>query len=155
MATMMKSLNITARCGGAYRDAVFSPYGIGDAQIPHFLRICSHPGITQEQLSRDLCIHKSNVTRQVALLRERGFVERRVEQGDRRVRRLYPTARAQKLLPIVREGLYAWSAYLTLDFSEQEKELLMPLLRKLSARAVAYFESGELKQTLETQEDGK
>ncbi len=144
MAGIMKNLNVTARCSTAYRDDRLAPYGLGDAQFAYFLRICREPGITQERLSRELCIHKSNVARQVAVLEEKGLVERRGEESDRRVRRLYPTERALLLFPSVRAELRAWSQYLIGGLTEEENAQLSLLMEKLARRAIAYFESGEL-----------
>ncbi len=144
MAGFMKNLNLTARCSLAYRDERLADFGLGDAQFAYLLRVCSEPGITQEQLSKRLCIHKSNVARQVAALEERGLISRREEEGDRRLRRLYPTERAEEILPEVRAVLRAWREYLTADLTDSELALLSVLMDKVSKRAVSYFESGKL-----------
>ena len=142
-------LNLTARCSLAYRDEQLARFGLGDAQFAYFLRICSEPGITQEQLSRALCIHKSNVARQVAVLEERGLVIRREEEGDRRLRRLYPTESAIRLLPDVRATLRAWREHLAADLTDEERALFSALMEKVARRAVSYFESGSLEEERE------
>lgn len=146
MPHLMGSFNITSRCASAYRDEMLAKFGLTDAQYPYILRICRTPGITQDELSRQLCIHKSNVTRQVAILEQNGFVSRCEDPSDRRIRRLYPTEKATQILPDVREGLRAWNRYVTADLTEQEVGLLESLIERMCRRAKLYFETGKLEE---------
>jgi DNA-binding MarR family transcriptional regulator len=144
MASFMGNLNTTSRIAGIYRASRLEQAGLTGAQYAYILRICREPGITQEALSRALCIHKSNVARQVEKLEQNGFLTRCQDEADRRVWRVYPTARAEEIRPLVRETVRTWNAYLTADFTEEELDTLLSLMERVRTRAVAYFESGSL-----------
>ena len=144
MPHIMGNFNITSRCASAYRDEMLSRFGLTDAQYPYVLRVTRSPGITQEELSRQLCIHKSNVTRQVASLEQGGFLYRKEDPSDRRIRHLYPTERAIAILPEIREVLRNWNRFVMTDLTEGECELLENLLERMCKRARQYFETGEL-----------
>ena len=55
-------------------------------------------GMTQVELSRQLLMHRSNVTGLVDRLEERGLVERQDSPGDRRAYRVVLTAAGQRLV---------------------------------------------------------
>ena len=108
------------------------------------LRITREPGITQEALSRALCIHKSNIARQVEKLETAGFLTRQGDDVDRRLSRLYPTDAAREVVPESLDALRSWSAYLTAEMTPEEMEQITALLEKIRLRAVAYFETGTI-----------
>ena len=144
MNDMMRQIAVTARCAAAFRNERFESLGICGPQYAIILRICREPGITQEALSRALCIHKSNIARQVEKLETGGFLTRQGDTVDRRVSHIYPTEKSTALIPEIHAGLRTWSDYLTAEMSEEELSLFVSLLDKIRRRAVTYFESGKL-----------
>ena len=152
MPHIMGNFNITSRCASAYRDEMLSEFGLTDAQYPYVLRVTRSPGITQDELSRQLCIHKSNVARQVAILEQNGFLSRAEDSSDRRIRHLYPTEKATELIPKIREVLRAWNKFVMADLSEEEYSLLENLLERMCRRARSYFETGVLENAKENRE---
>ena len=94
MATIMRNIGEIWRCANLFRMEEYEELGIGSYQDSYLVDICKHPGVTQEQLSKIMYVHKSNVARQVGSLEEKGFVERRPDPSDRRNLLLYPTEKA-------------------------------------------------------------
>ena len=141
---MMRQVSVTARCAAAFRCERLEPLGIRGPQYAMILRIAREPGITQEALSRALCIHKSNIARQVEKLETAGYVTRQSDDGDRRLSRLYPTDAAKAVVPEILDALRSWSAYLTAEMTPEEMEQITALLEKIRLRAVAYFETGKI-----------
>ena len=141
---LMRQVSVTARCAAAFRCERLEPLGIRGPQYAMILRICREPGITQEALSRALCIHKSNIARQVEKLEAAGFVTRQGDDEDRRVSRLYPSEEAKRIVPEILDALRSWSAYLTAEMTPEEMEQITPLFEKIRRRAVAYFETGSI-----------
>lgn len=135
MAWFMRDINIISRCGKQYREARFAGSGLNSGQSPYILNVCREPGITQEALAKRICVNKSNVARQLAMLEEAGFVERRQSETDRRAIEVYPTDRALEIRPFVRRVLQDWRDYLTVGFTDAEKEQLEGLLSRLACRA--------------------
>ena len=142
MSSIMRSINIISRCGTMYRADNMKSAELAACHHAYVLSICHHPGISQEQLSRHICINKSNVTRTLATLEEQGFVERRHSETDKRVILVYPTEKMLAILPAVKKIANEWNEYLSADLTEEERELFQKTLEKISARAQTYIDSG-------------
>lgn len=140
MPHIIKTMNEITRCGMQYRTDNLEPFGLKSCHASYLLEICRNPGISQDTLARRICINKSNIARQIVVLEEGGFVERRSSQEDRRVMELYPTEKTLALLPELRKVLGGWSRYLTQDFTEQEIELLGRMLSSMRERAAQWME---------------
>ena len=132
MNGIMKYINRISRCNGVVYANRLRGYGITQCQHPYILLICREPGIPQEKISRELCVNKSSVTRQITLMEEKGLIMRKQDPTDRRV---YPTQKMQELLPHVRLVMKEWNEYLLEEFSEEEQEKLVVALEKLMQRA--------------------
>ena len=74
MPTLMRQINVVSRCGARYRAEEFKRFGLSAPHHSYILNICKNPGISQEQLAEHICVDKSNVTRQLALLEELGQI---------------------------------------------------------------------------------
>ncbi|MFA6948335.1 MAG: MarR family winged helix-turn-helix transcriptional regulator, partial [Eubacteriales bacterium] len=122
MLSFMKYISVTSRCAMQYRNDMLADTSLSGFQYIYIIEICRTPGISQEGLARAIHINKSNVTRQLDKLENNGYVERSFCPCDRRISEVYPTDKAYDVLPRVRECLHRWNAYLTEDFTEEEKE---------------------------------
>ena len=140
MSQIIRDITEVARCGAQYRSDQLSPMGLKACHASYLTQICAEPGISQDGLARRICINKSNVARQAAVLEEEGFITRRPSASDKRVLELYPTQKALSILPQIREILDCWDGYVTADLTCEEKEQLAALLAKMKIRATAYME---------------
>ena len=134
------SSNGISRCGVQYRSDNLAQFGLKSIHASYLTEIAANPGISQDRLARIICINKSNVARQVAVLEEDGFVRRVPSAADKRVMELYPTEKTLEILPQIKELLMCWENCITQDLSEGEKESLSSLLNKMSTRASRYME---------------
>lgn len=135
MATIMRNIGEIWRCANLFRMEEYEELGIGSYQDSYLVDICKHPGVTQEQLSKIMYVHKSNVARQVGSLEEKGFVERRPDPSDRRNLLLYPTEKAAAAMGRIQEAHAAWRELLLQGFSEEERELAGKYLERLAENA--------------------
>lgn len=140
MSQIIKDITEITRCGSQYRLDYLAPMGLKACHASYLTEICAQPGISQDKLARLICINKSNVARQVAVLEEDGFITRRPSEADKRVMELYPTQKALDLLPQISDILKCWENCITKDLTEEEKAQLSFLLGKLKARATNYME---------------
>lgn len=140
MPHIIRDITEITRCGTQYRTEKFAPLGLKACHGSYLLEICSNPGISQEQLARNICINKSNVARQAATLEEDGFIERRPYDKDKRVMRLYPTEKTLSLLPQIKSIMHAWQVCLTQDLSQDEQALLESMLLRMKQRACVCIE---------------
>ena len=140
MSQIIRDITETARCGAQYRADQLCPMGLKGCHASYLTQICAEPGISQDGLARRICINKSNVARQAAVLEEEGFITRRPSASDKRVLELYPTEKALAALPHIQEVLNRWDSCITADLTPEEKQQLAVLLSKIKTRATAYME---------------
>ncbi len=140
MSQIIKDMTEITRCGSQYRLDYLSPMGLKACHASYLTEICAQPGISQDKLARLICINKSNVARQAAVLEEEGFITRRPSSSDKRVLELYPTQKSYELLPQISDILKCWEKCITGDLTEGELALLSELLAKMKRRAAEYME---------------
>lgn len=140
MVGSMKYISAIYRCANLYRDEHFAGSGLRGCQVGYILDISNNPGITQEQLAQVLHVNRSNVTRQLALLEENGFVTRRQSEADKRATEVYPTEKTADVLPAVKAVLRQFNEYLAEGFTDDEKALFIGLLERAANNASVYAE---------------
>ena len=136
MRGIMKYINRINRSTGIVYNQRLREFGINHCQHPYIIQICRHPGISQEELARAICVNKSNVARQLAVLEADGLLTRTPDPEDRRVMQVFPTEKMEALLPCVREVMGDWNSCLLADFSEEDREKLIATLEVITERAV-------------------
>ncbi len=140
MSQIIRDITEISRCGAQYRADRLAPMGLKACHASYLTEICDCPGISQEKLAGRICINKSNVARQAAVLEEEGFITRNPSPADKRVLQLYPTEKALAIMDDIRGILVCWEDCIGHDLSEEEKELLSGLLAKMKTRAATYME---------------
>ena len=135
MPSISRYIMTIARCSNQFRSERLQGTGLCGRHCAYILRVCRAPGTTQDAIAKEIYVNKSNVTRQLAALEQEGFVELRPCETDSRAMEVYPTEKALAVLPQVRAVLQEWNAYITADFSEEEKEQFSSLLARAAARA--------------------
>ncbi|MCR9126349.1 MAG: MarR family transcriptional regulator [Rhodobacteraceae bacterium] len=100
-------------------------------------RVLFHLGIygalTAKEIGARAQIHKTKVSRAVARLQERRFLQRVRDTGDRRSEHLSLTAAGAAAYRDLRAVAQRYDAELTAGFSAGETEMLRRLLRRLAA----------------------
>lgn len=139
MFSIMKGINICSRCAECYRNNHLSQYQLTGNHYAYLLNICRNPGISQEHLSRLLCINKSNVARQLVILEKIGYLTRKPSTTDKRITLIFPTQKAQDLLPEIRRTLRSWNDYITEDFTGEERLLLSSMIEKITKKSMEYL----------------
>ena len=134
----MRFVSVLSRCTTLFRAERLEGTGISSCQYPYITAVCRQPGISQEELSRQLYIPKCNVSRQLSALETAGFITRRRSESDGRVLEVYPTEKAEGLLPVIRDMLREWNTYLTEDMTAEEEEVLSRVMDRVLSRAEAY-----------------
>ena len=143
MEHLTRAVNIITRCTGLYRDEALAEVGLTSCQVPYMMRICRKPGWTQEELARDLYVHKSSVTRTLAALENGGWITRTPDPEDRRALRVYPTEKAEAALPRVCELMEEWNRLLLEELNPEEQACLLTLLSRVTRKAIAAAEPAD------------
>ena len=141
MSQIIRDITEIARCGAQYRADLLAPLGLKGCHASYLTEICAQPGISQDQLAKRICINKSNVARQTAILEEDGFIIRTPSTQDKRIMQLYPTEKTLDLLPRIREILHQWEVCLTADVSDEEMAILERVLERMKDKSSEWMES--------------
>lgn len=137
MEVLLKYISRIWRCSILYRNDKLEQEGLNGYQHSYILKICQNPGISQEQLSQLIYVNKSNVTRQLALLEQNGFITRSPGEKDKRLMQVFPTQKAFDVYPKVRALSMEWSSYLSEDFTEEQRQQLCSMLEHVMNKAMS------------------
>ena len=140
MSQIIRDITEIARCGAQYKADRLAPMGLKGCHASYLTEICAHPGISQDQLAKRICINKSNVARQAATLEEEGFLTRIPSPTDKRIMELHPTQKTLDLLPEISSVLKEWETCITGDLTPEELDLMAALVAKMKSRATDYMD---------------
>lgn len=135
MDHITKLISMIERTHLQYRNAAFQQLGIKGYQYSYLIQICRCPGISQEQLTKQIHLDKSNVARSLAQLEEAGFLTRQADPSDQRRWQIFPTEKATAILPAILETLSKQRAFMLEPFTDEEQLQFQKYLRLLYERA--------------------
>jgi len=141
MSQIIRDITEIVRCTTQYRGEALAPLGLKSCHASYLTEICATPGISQDQLASRICINKSNVARQAAILEEDGFITRTPSATDKRIMQLFPTQKTLDLLPQISRLLDGLECCLTADMTEEEKDLLENLLKHMLSKASDWMDN--------------
>lgn len=127
---IIKWLSIADRYTKMYLDKQLEPFGINSSQHMYVTKICSEPGISQQEFIEHFYINPSNVTRAISVLENQGYLKRSVDPKDNRGWLLYPTEKAVAACPKIAEASQSWYDFALSGLMEAEREQLAGLLEK-------------------------
>ena len=111
--------------------------GLTRAQWLGLTRLYRRPGASQSEFADMMEIEKATAGRLVDRLEVKGWVERRAQNGDRRVKRIYLTPEAERVHKRIWRIAEATVDDALADLSRQESAQLMRLLTRVKKSLVA------------------
>lgn len=97
-----------------------------------------HPGIDQATLAGLVAHDRVTLGGVVSRLESRGYIERRVKDGDRRARTMTLTERGRSLVRTIQPAMRATQEQIMAGLDEAERAELMRLMRKLTESGNQY-----------------
>ena len=140
MSRFNSDLQAITRCAKQFRTERMAAHGLKGFHTGYLSRICNNPGVSQDQLAKNMLVDKSTVARQAAVLEDNGFITRTPSTKDKRVLQLYPTEKALNLLPEIRKTVEAWDAIASDGLTADELETLTQLLYRVRLNAAKWME---------------
>ena len=135
MPMIMKSLNAISRAQAQFRAECAVSDELAACHWVFLFTVNRLPGLTQEELARELFLNKSTVARALTSLEEHGFVERKSDSSDKRVLLVYPTEKTKGLIPELRVASREWNELISSGIDEGEMEIFLSVLRKMECNA--------------------
>ena len=143
MSKFMKMLNNISRSQAVYRHARISADDLMGGHYAFVLAICRHPGRSQEELARELCLNKSTVARNINYLEEKGYVSRAPLPNDKRQFSVHPTEKMLSVLPEIREASAEWMTLLSEGVAQEELEIFNSVLEHMESKAREIIQAQE------------
>ena len=111
--------------------------GITRAQWLVLTRLHRHPGVSQSELADLMEVERASAGRMIDRLEANGWVERRAQNGDRRVKRVYLTPEAERVHRRIWRVAEATVDDALTDLSSRESAQLRALLGRVKKNLVA------------------
>jgi len=91
-------------------------------------------GMLQKELAAASGLDESSLVRLIDILSKRGLLERRIDPGDRRARRLFLTDKGRKTAFAIREQLVTLEKELLADFSDTDIAAVLRVCERVEDR---------------------
>ena len=124
-----------------YRNQQFKQYGLHGYQASFLLEIVRQPKISQDQLTQNMHIDKSNVARGCQTLMQNGYIIMEKRADDRRYMELTATTKGVELADVIKSILKKQRSYIMQDFDTDSEQQFLIYLEWLKKRAIELLET--------------
>lgn len=139
--SLIKIINHIFRYTQFYTDNVLKKYNLSSGLYPYLLILNHNEGISQNTLSKELCVDKAMSARTIKKLMELGYVRKESDSEDSRAYKLYLTQSAKDIIPEIKNNINEWIEFITRDSSDYELKIATGVLNKAEKIAKKYKES--------------
>lgn len=119
------------RKGRAFINKGLLEYDMGYGQMLFLLQLYKQDGISQEDLTKKLSIDKGTTARSIKKLEQEGFIIRSKDEYDKRAYKIYLTDKSKEKQETVCNVLQDWEDILTENITEEERDTLINILKKI------------------------
>ncbi|WP_055108179.1 MarR family winged helix-turn-helix transcriptional regulator [Paenibacillus ihumii] len=131
MKEILREIGMIARSLDSISNIEFKKYDLTKGQYLYLVRICENPGIIQEKLADMIKVDRTTAARAIQKLEMNGFIEKRDDQYNKKIKKLFPTEKGKTVYPFIqRENDYSNRVALS-GFSEDEAEMIFNLLQRV------------------------
>ncbi|MDA1477761.1 MarR family winged helix-turn-helix transcriptional regulator [Bacillus changyiensis] len=141
MKEILREIGMIARALDSISNIEFKEHDLTKGQYLYLVRICENPGIIQEKLAEMIKVDRTTAARAIKKLEMKGFIERKDDEQNKKIKKLFPTQTGKKVFPFIkRENDYSNSVALK-GFSEREAETMFNLLQRVRKNIEKDWES--------------
>ena len=131
MKEILREIGMIARALDSISNIEFKEFDLTKGQYLYVVRICENPGIIQEKLAEMIKVDRTTAARAIKKLEMNGFIEKRDDSLNKKIKKLYPTEKGNKVYPFIkRENDYSNRVALA-GFTEEEMETIHDLLQRV------------------------
>lgn len=131
MKEILREIGMIARALDSISNIEFKEYDLTKGQYLYLVRICENPGIIQEKLAEMIKVDRTTAARAIKKLEMNGFIEKKDDQHNKKIKKLFPTEKGKNVYPFIRrENDYSNTVALE-GFSESEVETIFNLLQRV------------------------
>ncbi len=130
-----KLITLIHRYGVIFHNRRLSALGLTVGDLSFLLYLRDHQGTVQEDIADGIGLNKSNVTRGLCHLEDKGLIRREGDLRDRRKIRVYVSDAGWALMHHVVDSAQEWSRRLSEDMDSQGLRQAQELLTLMAANA--------------------
>ncbi|MBY0156883.1 MarR family transcriptional regulator [Cytobacillus oceanisediminis] len=120
-----------ARALDSISNIEFKELDLTKGQYLYLVRICENPGIIQEKLAEMIKVDRTTAARAIKKLEMNGFIEKKDDEQNKKIRKLFPTEKGKKVFPLIKRE-HEYSIAICLEgLSEKEAETIFKLLQRV------------------------
>jgi DNA-binding MarR family transcriptional regulator len=129
------NINALTRAVNRTWDEAFAEFNLSPSHAYLLRLVLSRPGLTPKQISLELKLEKSTVTRFLDALAKKGFIRRKQNvSGDAREQGIYPTTKSEKIAARLEEKGSELYQKMIENIGKKELTTLVTELRKIETR---------------------
>jgi DNA-binding MarR family transcriptional regulator len=131
MKEILREIGMIARALDSISNLEFKELELTKGQYLYLVRICENPGIIQEKVAEMIKVDRTTAARAIKKLEMNGFIEKKDDQHNKKIKKLFPTEIGIKVYPFIkRENDYSNTVALE-GFSDNEVETIFDLLQRV------------------------
>ncbi|MDM5219018.1 MarR family transcriptional regulator [Bacillus velezensis] len=131
MTDILREIGMIARALDSISNIEFKELGLTKGQYLYLVRICENPGVIQEKVAEMIKVDRTTAARAIKKLEIQGFIEKRPDDQNKKIKKLFPTEKGRKVYPLLqREGEHSAEVALS-GFTSEEKETIFGLLQRV------------------------
>lgn len=131
------------RYGQNYYDHALSPYHLSTRTLSFLNILLREDGLTIREVSEKLTVNEAVTRQALSRLADLGYIQ----QQDN-VAGVFVTQKARDISTDVRSVLQTWSEKLVEDFSVEEQEVALGLLKRMNSNAAGFLQQADYAVTL-------
>ncbi|PLS17014.1 MarR family transcriptional regulator [Bacillus sp. M6-12] len=131
MKEILREIGMIARALDSISNIEFKEYELTKGQYLYLVRIYENPGIIQEKLAEMIKVDRTTAARAIKKLEMNGFVEKKDDQHNKKIKKLFPTEKGKKVYPFIKRENDHSNLVALAGFSETEAEIIFTLLQRI------------------------
>ncbi|WP_173918633.1 MarR family winged helix-turn-helix transcriptional regulator [Halobacillus sp. Marseille-Q1614] len=131
MKEILREIGMIARALDSISNLEFKEYDLTRGQYLYLVRICEKPGIIQEKVAEMIKVDRTTAARAIKKLEMNGFIEKKEDEHNKKIKRLFPTEKGKKVFPFIKRENDHSNAVALEGLSEGEIETIFDLLQKV------------------------
>lgn len=128
---ILREIGMIARALDSISNIEFKELDLTKGQYLYLVRICENPGIIQEKLAEMIKVDRTTAARAIKKLELNGFIEKKDDEQNKKIRKLFPTDKGKKAFPFIKREHEYSNAIALEGFSEKEAETIFKLLHRV------------------------
>ncbi len=131
MKDILREIGMIARALDSISNIEFKEHDTQKGQYLYLVRICENPGIIQEKLAEMIKVDRTTAARAIKKLEMKGFIERRDDEYNKKIKKLFPTEKGNEVFPFIKRENDHSNRVALEGFSEGEAETIFNLLQRV------------------------